>query len=927
MKKSVIFIHIALFFLHFSLLAQTEFKLKFQATRLSKSCFTVTKDENNVAGAIWWPNKVDLSKELELHFLVYLGDKDDGGADGLGFVFHADPRGIGVDTDNMSGARGEVGGGLYFGDHPSQPGGNAGYGRPGTDIKISPSVAIEMDTYKNGGCSGAGTQNDPVEDHTTVVYNGDICTPKFTPVQFHATKGNVEDNTCYPAVIKWKPGAGGNPDELSLYVDGVHRFTHKDFMIRDVFNGETNVNYGFTGSTGGSRNEQTICIFDGNSIPKAKNDIVSTPYGSSTDVDVQVNDGDTDGDDIFTTKVVVQPKHGTASVLNMDKVKYSPYAGYAGLDSLQYEIVDIDPTLTSPDKCYVNRTQAWVYLETVKCPTYTLVAEKIKANDKCVESLPDNGQAQAYMLDGTSKIVDFIDFKWYKGNFTEAQLASKTPDFTGSSVSILPDGPYTVQATLTLSSSCTFNLAYVTINRTQTKPDFNPVLTSSATKCNPSDGAVEVVFATPGTDYNNYTFRWYEVFPTVIGTTYKLTNLQPKTYTVSVTNNISGCNELKTITVPSTFVSPSITTTSVDRTSCEVMDGELSATVNGKTTGYEFRWAVATDKKFLNPFIGPVYSDLDTGLYYVTAKDIASGCPFADTLAVRVNDGRKYPVIDGFFEGKQTSCNASKPNGHIEIAGIDNMSPRGNYYWDWFKGDNTTVPLDPTLHADMKAWELPKGKYTVVITNKKTGCPSKVVFEVVEEKEKPIVQLVKPIINQSKCSPANGEISVTVDPDGAGPKAPTTSNYTFQWWKGGTVKATTPDYTGSDITGLASGQYVVLVTSPEGCQAQEIYTIDPPTVYPTAVLTPTNDNSCDPSLSNGKMVAVASGTGPFTYQWYTGSGTSTIIAGATSNTITGLRNNTYTVKSNRHIHWMFCNRGGKSTTRYSSNRDCFCCSK
>jgi gliding motility-associated-like protein len=135
-----------------------------------------------------------------------------------------------------------------------------------------------------------------------------------------------------------------------------------------------------------------------------------------------------------------------------------------------------------------------------------------------------------------------------------------------------------------------------------------------------------------------------------------------------------------------------------------------------------------------------------------------------------------------------------------------------------------------------------------------------------------------------------------VDPDGTGPKAPTTSNYTFQWWKGGTVKTTAPDYTGPVLTGLVSGQYVVLVTSTDGCQAQEIYTIDPPSVYPTAVLTPTNDNSCDPSLPNGQMVAVASGTGPFTYQWYTGSGTSTIISGATSNTITGLRNNTYTVK-------------------------------
>ncbi|HYG37302.1 MAG TPA: gliding motility-associated C-terminal domain-containing protein [Cytophagales bacterium] len=889
MKRSFLFSVVLLMFIsqHLLFSQSTEFELRWQAKRLSKSCFTVTQDQGDKAGAIWWPTKMDLSKDLDLHFVIYLGTKDGGGADGLSFVMHNDIRGME--------AKGEVGGGLYFGNHPSKG-----------PAKIEPSVAIELDTYQNAGgggnCSGVGGQDDPAYDHTAVVYDGNICNPVYGPVKLHETKDNVEDNTCYSSVIEWRPGKGGAKDKLSLYIEGKLRFTHEDYMLKNVFNGDAGnpsdpdnmVYYGFTGSTGGLSNEQTICIFEGNSTPVAKDDFASTAFETTVDIDVQLNDKDEDGDPLYTTQILVAPKNGTAKILNKDKIQYSPNPGYAGLDSLQYRVCDIDPAVTGGEKCYANCTNAWVRFNQVECPTYTLEVKKLNENEKCDDALADNGSAEAYMWDGTNKITSYTTFKWYSGNYlTAAQVSGLTPYHVGTVADKMKEGIYTVFAQY---QTCDPQIARITINRQKDPPVFTVVVKKSVTQCNPLDGEAEVKLTDPFALYSDYSYKWYTTYPgTSIASTKTLSGVAAGTYIVRVTHTRSGCVAQGSVTISNEHNLPAISFTSTPRTSCNIKNGKLKANVAGNTSNYTFYWAEYNDPGFLNEHKGSAYSDLDTGRYWLKAKDKVTKC-FLNTILVRVEDGRKGPVIN-FTQTPQSSCK-STGNGTISINNVDGGKPLGDYEFEWYQGNNTFVELPTVKVSAHKTYDLDKGQYTLRVINKSTGCITDTLIEITEQLDNFEIKQVA-LKNQTTCIPANGEISVNVDPDVSGPETPTTTGYKFEWWKGESVTTDAPYKTDAAITGLAAGKYIVKVTSNNsGCSFTKVFTIGAPALPTVTITKNNNQTSCDLALPNGKLTAAGAPTSGFTYsyQWYKGDGTSSEMVGYTSSVADNLAEGTYTVK-------------------------------
>jgi hypothetical protein len=80
---------------------QDPFIPKYDAVKRSERCFTVTWETYNQFGAVWWADKVDFSQDTAFNFVVYMGDRDGNGADGLAFVMHQDPRDITVDPSQQ----------------------------------------------------------------------------------------------------------------------------------------------------------------------------------------------------------------------------------------------------------------------------------------------------------------------------------------------------------------------------------------------------------------------------------------------------------------------------------------------------------------------------------------------------------------------------------------------------------------------------------------------------------------------------------------------------------------------------------------------------------------------------------------------------------------------------------------------------------
>ena len=201
--------------------------------------FTLTPNGNTKKGMIWYQNKLDLRVSFSLNVEVFLGS-DNNGADGLAFV-----------VQNISTNEGSSGGGLGYNG-------------------ISPSYAIEMDTYYNGGWDAT------TSDHIAFVKNGRannaVSSGDLKPVD------NLENGQWHNISINWNPVV----KELSYVFLRTGGGTYFDSKTIDIIGEVLNSNiayWGFTAATGGAKNihqvrfdNNSICVTDEILIPTATNE-------------------------------------------------------------------------------------------------------------------------------------------------------------------------------------------------------------------------------------------------------------------------------------------------------------------------------------------------------------------------------------------------------------------------------------------------------------------------------------------------------------------------------------------------------------------------------------------------------------------------------------------------------------------------------
>lgn len=187
------------------------------------SCFTLTDNIQNQGGAVWDNKAINLNYNFDASFCMTLGSNDQWGADGFAFVM----RGMNSDSIGM-------------------------FGRWLGFSGIVPSVAIEFDTWEN---ANEGV-DDIAADHTAMYFNSDYVNPAVSAVPLRPNSGNVEDGGYHVARIVWD----ATNHTITMYFDGVLRFTRQSDLINTVFNGENIIKWGFTASTGGVSNLQQICF-------------------------------------------------------------------------------------------------------------------------------------------------------------------------------------------------------------------------------------------------------------------------------------------------------------------------------------------------------------------------------------------------------------------------------------------------------------------------------------------------------------------------------------------------------------------------------------------------------------------------------------------------------------------------------------------
>ncbi|HBG70562.1 MAG: hypothetical protein A2W93_06145 [Bacteroidetes bacterium GWF2_43_63] len=191
------------------------------------NCAQLTSASATQNGCAWNRGTISFASAFDYSIQMYFGASG-GGADGCAFVFQNSPLGISQCGDN---------------------GGQLGAGG------ISNAVVVEFDTYDNDNPSHIF---DIAADHTAIEIDGDMQgwgAPLCGPVQADPLDALLADGLLHTLRVTWDPAT----NTLCVYVDGSQRISCVYDYINNVFGGNPNVWWGFTGSTGLLANQQYFC--------------------------------------------------------------------------------------------------------------------------------------------------------------------------------------------------------------------------------------------------------------------------------------------------------------------------------------------------------------------------------------------------------------------------------------------------------------------------------------------------------------------------------------------------------------------------------------------------------------------------------------------------------------------------------------------
>lgn len=409
----------------------------------------------------------------------------------------------------------------------------------------------------------------------------------------------------------------------------------------------------------------------------------------------------------------------------------------------------------------------------------------------------------------------------YTYNWLNPILASQA---TNSVVIGIPAGVYTVVVTDAVACSST-----VSIFLSDADGPTGATITTTNVACNGQcNGAAAISNPVGGTP--SYTLSWANP----VSTNTLITNLCDGIYTAQIKDS-NGCLffQADTIAEPQLIDDNEIINSALCFGNC---NGSIALNPTGGNGGYTYLWTPSATTGTI--------TNLCPGVYTSTITDNL-GCTFTASY--------NLPSLTSITSNTVTTNNIcfNNCNGTLLVTNVAGGLPPYSYNWS-----------DPLGQSTALATGLCNGNYSVTVRDA-NGCFNQMPGTVTS----PSQITFTPTVTQPGCGLCDG--AATINLIGGTP------SYSLIW---------SNSQTGTSLTNLCAGVYMVQITDGNGCVSDSNIIINSSSTITGEIITKT-DVSCSGVCDGSVTVTAVGGTNPITYNW--------VHNNSNSQSLTGLCSGTY----------------------------------
>jgi gliding motility-associated-like protein len=303
-------------------------------------------------------------------------------------------------------------------------------------------------------------------------------------------------------------------------------------------------------------------------------------------------------------------------------------------------------------------------------------------------------------------------------------------------------------------------------------------------------------------------YQWTRNGTAIPGATQQVHRVTPEStavqYGVTVTDPLTGCFTTDAIKVQA-GVKPTVGFDATLPNACNAQNGTI-ALFSSDSDAATFRYEWFLNGELLSFVVGDKIDNAEVGIYQVKVTNL-SGCETTVTIPINVADDVAAPRIEP-IDPLTLPC-----DGEVTIAPQITPSNDPNFLYEWRSSDNRVAGNEDRLTLPQPNFG--PGVYTLTVTDLTTNCKAVAVAE------------VNPNPNQT-------EVVIENVPNGCGRvflQAVLTggntnpANFTYKWIIEGTTQTLS---TNDTLTVSGTNQavnYVVEVTSTDGCVARDTATV------------------------------------------------------------------------------------------------------